>query len=54
LWALVVHSCNLGDSGDRDQKDYGSKPTQANSSARPNLEKSFTKVGLVEWIKVKA
>jgi uncharacterized protein YaiL (DUF2058 family) len=30
------------------------KPSQANSSARPYLEKSFTKIGLVEWLKVKA
>jgi hypothetical protein len=29
------------------------KPAQANSSAKPYLEKSFTKIGLVEWLKVK-
>jgi hypothetical protein len=29
------------------------KPAQANSSARPYLEKLFTKIGLVEWLKVK-
>jgi hypothetical protein len=30
------------------------KPAQANSSARPYLEKFFTKIGLMEWLKVKA
>jgi hypothetical protein len=29
------------------------KPAQANSSARPYLEKPFTKSGLVECLKVK-
>jgi hypothetical protein len=28
-------------------------PAQENSSTRPYLEKSFTKIGLVEWLKVK-
>jgi hypothetical protein len=30
------------------------KPAQANSSTRPYLKKPFTKIGLVEWLKVKA
>jgi hypothetical protein len=30
------------------------KPALANSSSRPYLEKPFTKIGLVEWLKVKA
>jgi hypothetical protein len=30
------------------------KPALANSSTRPYLEKPFTKIGLVEWLKVKA
>jgi hypothetical protein len=30
------------------------KPTRANSFARPYLKKSFTKIWLVEWLKVKA
>jgi hypothetical protein len=51
---LVAHTCNLSYSGGRDQEDRGSKPAQANSSARPYLEKPFTKLGLVEWLKVKA
>jgi hypothetical protein len=33
---------------------YSSKTAQANSSVRPYLEKPFTKVGLVEWLKMKA
>jgi hypothetical protein len=42
----------LAYSGGRDQEDCGSKPAWANSSVR--LEKPFTKIGLVEWLKVKA
>jgi hypothetical protein len=30
------------------------KPAQANSSSRPYLKKPFTKIGLVEWLQVKA
>jgi hypothetical protein len=41
-------------SGGRDQEDSGSKPAKGNSSMRPYLEKPFTKIGLVEWLKVKA
>jgi hypothetical protein len=37
---LVVHACNLSYSGGRDQKeDRSLKPTWANSSVRPYLEK---------------
>jgi hypothetical protein len=39
-------------SGGRDQEDRGSKPAQANSSQDPNLKKTITKKGLVEWLKV--
>jgi hypothetical protein len=39
---------------ERDQEDCGSKPAGANSFVRPYLEKPFTKIGLVEWLKVKA
>jgi hypothetical protein len=39
-------------SGGRDQEVHGSKP--ANYSVRPYLKKPFTKIGLVEWLKVKA
>jgi hypothetical protein len=30
------------------------KPARANSFERPYLEKPFTKIGLVEWLKIKA
>jgi hypothetical protein len=35
-------------------EDHGSKPTQANSSARPYLKEPFSKIGLMEWLKVTA
>jgi hypothetical protein len=50
----VAHACNPGYSGGRDQEDHGLKPAWANSSARPCLEKTHHKKGLVEWLKVKA
>jgi hypothetical protein len=50
----MAHSYNPRYSGGRDQKDQGSKPARANSSTRTYLEKSFTKIGLVKWLKVKA
>jgi hypothetical protein len=49
----VTHAYYPSYSGGRDQEDQGSKPALANSSARPYLEKTFTKIGLVEWLKVK-
>jgi hypothetical protein len=51
---LVAHAYNPNYSGSRDQEDCRLKPAQANSSTRPYLEKPFTKIGLVEWLKVKA
>jgi hypothetical protein len=52
---LVAHACNPSYSGGRDQEDHGLKPVQGNSSRdSPYLEKLFTKIGLVEWLKVKA
>jgi hypothetical protein len=42
----MAHACNPSYSGDRDQKDCSSKPARAKSSARPYLEKLFTKIGL--------
>jgi hypothetical protein len=50
----VAHACNPSYSGGRDQEDRGSKPAQANNSTRPYLEKPFRKIGLVEWLKLKA
>jgi hypothetical protein len=52
--ALVAHACNPSYSGGRDQEECSLKPAWANSSVRPYLEKPFTKIGLVEWLKVKA
>jgi hypothetical protein len=48
---LVAHAYNPSYPGGRDQEDRGSKPARAN---RPYLEKTFTKIGLVEWPNVKA
>jgi hypothetical protein len=39
----VAHTYNPSYSGGRDQEDHGSKATWANTSARPYLEKPFTK-----------
>jgi hypothetical protein len=50
----VAHTCNSIYSGGRDQEHHGSKPALAKSSARHYLEKRFTKIGLMEWLKVKA
>jgi hypothetical protein len=50
----MAHTCNPSYSGGRDQEDRGLKPARANSSTRSYLEKPFTKIGLVEWLKVKA
>jgi hypothetical protein len=48
FWALVAHAYNLSYSGGRNQ------PAQENSSSRHYLENPFTKIRLVEWLKVKA
>jgi hypothetical protein len=37
---LVAHACNPSYLGCRAQEDCSSKPAQANSSARPYLEKT--------------
>jgi hypothetical protein len=49
----VAHAYNPTYSQDRDQEDHGSKPARANSFSRPYLKKPFTKIGLVEWLKMK-
>jgi hypothetical protein len=49
----VAHACNPSYSGGRDQEDHISKPAQANSSQEPISKNPFTKIGLVEWFKVK-
>jgi hypothetical protein len=51
---LEAHACNPSYSGGRDQENCGSKPAWANSSMRTYLKKPFTKMGLVEWLKMKA
>jgi hypothetical protein len=53
-WASVAHSCNPSYSRGRDQEDCALKPAQVYNSGRTYLEKPFTKIGLVEWLKVKA
>jgi hypothetical protein len=50
----VAHTCNPSYSGGRDQEDHSSKPTQANSLQDPILKNPSQKIGLVEWLKVKA
>jgi hypothetical protein len=50
----VSYVCNPSYPGGRDEEDHGLKPAQANSSARPYLQKPVTKIELVEWLKVKA
>jgi hypothetical protein len=50
----AAHACNPYYSGDKDQEDCGLKPAGAISFLRPYLKKSFTKIGLVVWLKVKA
>jgi hypothetical protein len=53
-WVLVAHVFNPSYLGGRDKEDHSSKPAWANSAAIPYLKKPFTKIGLVEWLKVKA
>jgi hypothetical protein len=49
----VAHACPSY-SGGRDQEQCSSKPDPANSSETPYLEKPFTKIRLVKWLKVNA
>jgi hypothetical protein len=39
---LVVCACHPSYSGDRDEEDRGSKPTQANSSRDPIVKKNLS------------
>jgi hypothetical protein len=50
----VAHTCNPSYSGGRDQIGSQFEASRANSSARPYLEKTLHKKGLVEWLKVHA
>jgi hypothetical protein len=49
----VAHAYNPSYSGARDQEDLSSKPAQANSSRDSILKILITKIGLVEWLKLK-
>jgi hypothetical protein len=49
----MAHACNPSCSGGRDQEDCGLKPAQQIVCETLYLEKAFTKIGLVEWLKVK-
>jgi hypothetical protein len=49
----VAHACNPSYSKGRDHEDHGLKPAWANS-LETLLKRPFTKIGLVEWLKVKA
>jgi hypothetical protein len=51
--APVARACNPSYSEGSDQKNCSWKLVGANSFLRPYLEKPFTKIGLVEWLKVK-
>jgi hypothetical protein len=50
----VAYAYNPSYSGGRDQEDPGSKSAPANSSMITYLVKPFIKMGMVEWLKVKA
>jgi hypothetical protein len=52
--ALVLHAFNPSYSGGRDQEDHSSKLAGANKFMRLYLKKPSTKIGLVEWLKLKA
>jgi hypothetical protein len=52
-WAPVAHAYSPSYSGGRDQEDHRMKPVQANSSWDPFTKILITKIGLVEWLKVK-
>jgi ribosomal protein S21 len=52
-WTPVAHACNPSYSGGKDQEARSSKPPGANSLQGPISKKPITKIGLVEWLKVK-
>jgi hypothetical protein len=54
-WVPVAHACNPSYSAGTDQEAHSSKPAWGNSSQDPiSKKKLLTKIGLVEWLKVKA
>jgi hypothetical protein len=50
----VAHACNPSYSGGRDQEDRGLMTAWANSSHTLSQKTLSQKIGLVEWLKVKA
>jgi hypothetical protein len=51
----VAHTCSPSYAGDRDQEDFGLKqPRQIVCENLSQKKKKITKIGLVEWLKVKA
>jgi hypothetical protein len=52
--ALVAHTCNPSYSGGRDQEDHSLKPSQANNLWDAISKNSSQKIGVAEWLKVKA
>jgi hypothetical protein len=50
----VSPACNPSYSGGTHQEDGGLNLARAKSSVRLYLEKPFTKIGLVKWLKVRA
>jgi hypothetical protein len=51
--AQMAHTCNPNYSGGRDQEDHRFKARMGKSLIRSYLEKPFTKIELVRWLKVK-
>jgi hypothetical protein len=49
-----VYNPSYSGSGGRNQEDLSSKPARANSTPDPISITHITKIGLVEWLNVKA
>jgi hypothetical protein len=49
----VAHGLNPSYSRGRDRENHSLKPAWANSAQDPIMKKKITKIGLVEWLKVK-
>jgi hypothetical protein len=50
----MAHSCNPSYLGGRDQEDRSSKPVPANGLQDSISKNSIAKIGLIEWLNVKA
>jgi hypothetical protein len=53
IFIKIFNPCNPSYSGGRDQEDCSSKPAQSNSLQDPISKKPVTKIGLVEWLRMK-